>query len=232
MGRTSDEGPENWIIPKEFDNHDGDKHWTQTSTPLWDESILSWFVRTVRLNCADPDYIYRKILKIKVPFREIDKHNDAKRELLLKLRSFINTEMCGTLENLYVTQNTHLNRGWAVRYCPYCICDDPIPYFRYSWFFSKFCRIHRSQLIMMCPSCNSQIAFWKCNWKESIRHCYWCDYDFGTVKKERLELIRDIIIENTHHSQMIEFRRILLDELNDRSLDKKIPDIEEIEALI
>ena len=78
------------------------------------------------------------------------------------------------------------NRGFAVRFCPYCLREQE--YFRKKWrlAFSTACIKHRVFLLDRCPECGEPLTIqkWKDN-KENF-HCWKCGFDFKKAEAEKV----------------------------------------------
>ena len=71
----------------------------------------------------------------------------------------------------------------GLSFCPRCLAEDPVPYFRKQWrlAFITACQKHRCLLLDQCPHCHSKVYihrwdkgnydFWI---KNPITHCYYC----------------------------------------------------------
>lgn len=66
----------------------------------------------------------------------------------------------------------------GLRYCPICLKNDDIPYFRISWRlgYIPFCSEHNCYLLNRCPSCGEPIAFYKIKWNSNLKTCYNCGH--------------------------------------------------------
>jgi hypothetical protein len=80
------------------------------------------------------------------------------------------------------------HRPW-LQYCPYCLDDDPDPYFRRQWrlTFVTICPPHRCRLLDRCVACGAP-----CNIEhvpsdaDAITHCYHCQFDARQAQAPRL----------------------------------------------
>lgn len=54
-----------------------------------------------------------------------------------------------------------LHRGYALQYCPKCLQEDPIPYYRLAWRLAlyTFCPKHQILMADRCPHCQAPIEF-------------------------------------------------------------------------
>jgi len=78
------------------------------------------------------------------------------------------------------------NRGFAVRFCPYCLREQE--YFRKKWrlTFSTACTKHGVFLLDRCPECGEPLTIqkWR-NDKESF-HCWRCGFEFKKAEAEKV----------------------------------------------
>lgn len=60
-----------------------------------------------------------------------------------------------------IKHHHRLNTGYAIQYCPQCLAQDDIPYFRLAWrlAFYTFCPKHQIMMVDRCPHCGASIAF-------------------------------------------------------------------------
>jgi hypothetical protein len=104
------------------------------------------------------------------------------------------------------------HRPW-LQYCPYCLDDDPDPYFRRPWrlTFVTVCPPHRCRLLDRCVACGAP-----CNIHQvssdapAITHCYHCQFDARraraprlatTAGRYRLMQFQTLLIEGLHRGQ-------------------------------
>jgi hypothetical protein len=81
-----------------------------------------------------------------------------------------------------------LSRNWfGLQFCPHCLREDPIPYFRRSWrmAFLTICPKHWTPLLDRCPKCGSPAHFAGAEFRKPrskinrnpITLCYQCEFD-------------------------------------------------------
>jgi hypothetical protein len=77
--------------------------------------------------------------------------------------------------------------GFAQHYCPSCLANDGIPYYRRSWriAYCTWCPQHACMLHNSCFSCGSCVAFHRCDLGNfdisdvsSIHRCWHCGFDY------------------------------------------------------
>ena len=85
--------------------------------------------------------------------------------------------------------------GFGLQYCPRCLGQDRIPYFRKRWrvAFYLICTKHRVRLLDRCPRCDSVVAFHRIELGkpnvfqvESLAVCHMCGFDLSNAKAERV----------------------------------------------
>lgn len=78
------------------------------------------------------------------------------------------------------------NRGFAVRFCPYCLREQE--YFRKKWrlSFSTACIKHKVFLLDRCPQCGEPLTIQR--WRESKEnfHCWKCGFEFRKAEAEKV----------------------------------------------
>lgn len=211
-----------WNIPTEPYIEEKNDKWEYCPVPLQDETFLSWFVRLSKENCSDPRLLYIQLKK--VPYLRnnnldfigkklgsIQNNLKTQKEILSAIKPFIKESIHDFQTSQYKKDNPKdisefLNVPLKYpRYCPYCLEQDEIPYFRESWYFKPFlvCPLHQCLLIDTCPHCNTPIQFWNTSWKSDITSCSECGQSIftgviGTFKIQNLDyyaLIEQVFIE-------------------------------------
>lgn len=90
---------------------------------------------------------------------------------------------------LGIYHRTHRNLGLS--FCPTCLNEDEVPYFRRSWrlAFSVICVKHRIQMHNCCPQCGAAVTFFRHDFKDksdlhplNMAECYYCNYDLRLVQ--------------------------------------------------
>lgn len=78
--------------------------------------------------------------------------------------------------------NTERSNQGNIRYCPICLSES-IPYFRLYWRLGYYTACHSHQILLhnSCPSCNSQIRYFKD--KIQIERCYQCNAELSSAQK-------------------------------------------------
>ncbi len=204
-----------WEIPTEPYVEDMMDKWDFCPDALENESFLSWFTRLAKENCSDARLLYQQLmngsairnLKLKRYEKELESIQTDKKKLKLlveTLKPFITIEF----EKIYsISVPLHKsNNQWDFlntplnfpNFCPDCLKNDKIPYFRKNWFLKPYtvCQIHRCLLLKNCPHCNSFIKFWKTDWDEKITYCYNCHQDISK-NIDGVLYLQDIEFHNT-----------------------------------
>jgi hypothetical protein len=77
-------------------------------------------------------------------------------------------------------------KGYGLQFCPACLAEDAVPYFRKRWrvAFYTWCPRHNAMLYDRCPNCGASIAFHRRDLNAdsidsvgSIAQCWQCDFD-------------------------------------------------------
>ncbi|WP_240435095.1 MULTISPECIES: TniQ family protein [Ralstonia solanacearum species complex] len=75
--------------------------------------------------------------------------------------------------------------GPGLQFCPYCLREDPVPYFRLHWrvALQTFCERHHCLLLDRCPNCGACLFIQRVDAdlrrteSDGLCHCHNCDYD-------------------------------------------------------
>lgn len=97
----------------------------------------------------------------------------------------------GTLHWILVLQMYHRKRmGFGLQFCPACLAEDAIPYFRKRWriALNTVCTRHKTMLLDRCPSCGEAIAVHRLDFNQPnmmdeapVSFCHQCDFDLSTA---------------------------------------------------
>lgn len=95
--------------------------------------------------------------------------------------------MSGTLPWVLALKMYHRKReGYGLQFCPACLAEDTIPYFRKRWriAFNTVCLQHKSMLLDRCPQCHMAIAIHRVDMIKSqltevtpVCCCHECGFD-------------------------------------------------------
>ncbi len=168
-------------------------------TPLDDEVFSSWFVRLAYAHHIHPQTFINLYfgLKNRGRFRKnIDTSLDEK--LLKQIQTMCKNKI--NILNLtlktysgYLQEddiNIASNRFFShLRFCPMCLREDKIVYFRKKWnfTFSTICLKHNCFLYESCPKCNEQLSILKM-YKNDLpfNNCTKCGFELKKSRKLRV----------------------------------------------
>lgn len=95
--------------------------------------------------------------------------------------------LSSTLRWILALKVYHRTRqGYGLQFCPACLAEDEIPYFRKRWriALNTVCSKHGNMLFDRCPQCNVAVAFHRLDmaWMETIdvaplSYCHSCQFD-------------------------------------------------------
>jgi hypothetical protein len=93
----------------------------------------------------------------------------------------------GSLHWVLVLQMYHRERkGHGLQFCPTCLSEDAIPYFRKCWriALNTVCHVHGTMMLDRCPSCSAAIAVHRIDMREKnldvaglMYCCHLCGFD-------------------------------------------------------
>lgn len=97
----------------------------------------------------------------------------------------------GALHWILVLQMYHRKRnGHGLQFCPTCLAEDAIPYFRKCWriALNTVCTIHQTMLLDRCPACGASVAVHRLDMNEQdldmarfMSCCHACELDLRTA---------------------------------------------------
>jgi Zn ribbon nucleic-acid-binding protein len=95
--------------------------------------------------------------------------------------------MSGALHWILVLKMYHRKReGYGLQFCPTCLAEDAIPYFRTCWrvAFNTVCIRHGTMLLDRCPACGVAVAVHRIDMTRpdsieivSLSYCHACGFD-------------------------------------------------------
>ncbi len=216
----------NWVIPSEMLGVDTSEKWDYAPEPFNNESFLSWFSRLAKDNCSDVDLLYQKLKNpyytkrlseplLESHLRTLETDETIRNDLIEILSSYISFPAIQIKKLSFNILKKPAKWDYlnilleTPRFCPKCLAEDEIPYFRSYWFlkFVTYCEKHKILLKDVCPHCFSPIFFWKTPWNQTIESCYYCQEDL------RQDLIR-------YSKVKADFQKILLNIFKSGFLDK------------
>ena len=83
-----------------------------------------------------------------------------------------------------------IRRRYGLQYCPYCLAEDPVPYFRRNWRLAcmAICPRHRIQLHDRCSGCGEPVNFHRGELgrrnkriSDPVTRCPWCGHDLRST---------------------------------------------------
>lgn len=166
--------------------------WDSTPIMLPDESFSSWLTRLAKENYSDVNLLYKKYNKGKSNTITLNKELESiqytkktRIKFFKNISEFLKLEENQEriiLKSPFIESlpggkwNYFLQPLKYPNYCPQCLNNDIIPYFRYYWYlrFYAVCHIHHIVLKECCPHCHSPIKFWMTEWGVPMIQCYNC----------------------------------------------------------
>jgi hypothetical protein len=183
--------------------------------PKEDELFSSWLVRLAYSHQLKPYIFYRMLFpKFNICNIDIDKSVSDKFIQLLELKTtatydeLLSTTLKFYEGNLYLKNNPYSNIKWLLQlksahkayesfgivFCPECLKNDKIPYFRKHWrlSISIICVKCGIYLHEKCPNCLKSICFYKNDSREETEHiehslinCNNCHFDLSNAISKR-----------------------------------------------
>lgn len=159
------------------------KYWPLRPPILPGEVLTSWLVRVAHAHLLSAQIFYDRTIGHSHPIwsRDLDRHppmwlmqllaqKTGKR--LADLQALTLIEYKGTLFNrkapfgkqdwvLPINKYHRIHQGFGMQFCPLCLREDTIPYFRKVWRLAlyTFCPSHNIILHDRCPQCGKGVAF-------------------------------------------------------------------------
>ena len=204
--------------------------WPIRFKPYSDELLSSWLIRLIHAYGMEPDRFCARVWR-RYGFwqRDLDKGMDD--ELLLVLAEKTATPrdriLATTFRGYAGYHETQLSDAareptpwlryfglWSPRidspwlqYCPYCLREDAVPYFRRHWrlAFVAVCILHRRRLLDRCTNCMALVRFHQLAPDvESITQCYNCLSDLRSASSVPLGF-------RIEDGDLLDFQSLLLD---------------------
>ena len=164
--------------------------------PLKDELLSSWIVRTAYAHKTHPHTFVNQYLDYR-PYsffltesditldEEMIKTIEDKSQHKIDIHSLILTTYSGFLqENIYDNNPTIFFTHQ--KYCPVCLREDKIPYFRKKWrvIFYNICHKHDCRLYEHCPTCKTKLDISKMHDnKLPYTYCHHCGFELKKSRK-------------------------------------------------
>lgn len=185
-----------------------DKEFLARPSPQKNELLSSWLVRIARLhdtkttsftNMHFKEYpkniIWQRDLDIWCPetlITRLSQKSHLSKEQIFKmtLRSYegkLREHIHGKTRTHFIQSlgnYCHIKRNGGLRFCPECLKEDKIPYFRKEWRLSFYtaCTKHQCFLHNRCPTCNSPLTISKSYNENDFTFCYKCGTDLKQIK--------------------------------------------------
>jgi hypothetical protein len=181
--------------------------WPAHPHPLPDELLSSWIVRVAQANAiklqtlcwqlfgedrspwnwdidrSAPLWLQRTLRKYTVRSYWDVFHTTL---LTYKGRLYPRRRLCGQLYWLLPIKAHGMRRmAFSLQFCPACLAEDSIPYFRKQWRLALFtyCPKHQCELYDECPSCHEQIVIHRGDFGRELKDalpmhvCHFCRTD-------------------------------------------------------
>jgi hypothetical protein len=201
------------------------KTWSCAKTPLWpvrykpmpDELLSSWIVRLAHGHGMRAKSFCNLALGAKTRVMTVDVDRFSPEWLLASLAFHTGTRLevvrqttlrayegmlypqfhtAGCLPwviSVKLPRNARLGPG--LQFCPYCLRDDPVPYFRLHWRVAllTFCERHHCLLLDRCPNCGACLFIQRVDTdlrrteSDGICHCHNCDCDLRHADATRID---------------------------------------------
>lgn len=200
--------------------------WPIRYKPLPDELLSSWLVRLARGHGLRVQTFCNLIFgnQLQVWNRDIDRLGPdwivdvlsertgtplvVARETTLRSyegRLYPEFRASGSLQWITTLQVFHRTRqGFGMQYCPQCLLEDAIPYFRKSWrvAFMTTCPTHCCMLRDRCGECGAGVAFHRGDMgnlqgqqRESIADCFACGASLSSELVDPIECYEPAILD-------------------------------------
>ena len=168
------------------------RRWPVDVRPALGELLSSWLHRLAHANGVPPRYFGAVLGAAGEAWSaQLDRHlPEAVRRLLLDHSSICPEELDGlclgpsqlSVLRLRLRTRPHdaatstAQSAW-LQYCPVCLRDDEVPYFRCSWTLATrvSCFHHSCRLRDRCPSCGQGLAPFKRDRLLPQQYCNFCD---------------------------------------------------------
>jgi hypothetical protein len=188
------------------------KRFNYRLTPQNDELLSSWLTRIALAHLTDPATfvnLYLPEWKNILWTKDVDISANEKLLEVLESKCLLSNEILNnlTLKSYQgylaeeITANTRIpflqpliihSRiacGYGLRFCPLCLKEDKVKYFRKKWrlSFSTACIVHGCFLLDRCPECGIPITLRRSYYYRNFPVCHKCGSDFAKSKPEFVE---------------------------------------------
>ena len=178
-------------------------------TPLPQELFSSWFIRTAYAHQTHPhtfENLYLALPK-KLFSKDIDVSIDQDTMQCIEKKCRFTVDLSQLTMQSYDTylqervipngQNKYIT---TLRYCPECLREDKVPYFRKTWkiLFSTLCMEHHCFLHERCPKCMRSLDISKMyKNKHPFTSCHYCGFDLKKTRRKPIPRSYMMYIEPT-----------------------------------
>lgn len=183
--------------------------WPGRPRPLPGETFSSWFARVAASNGLTPAELHEvATLGTYLHSRDLDRLDDH--DLLARLSSATGIKVAiladATLgrwaERIYDSDEARVRLPWlpsvgtertrpsyGQQFCPLCLAEDQVPYFRLRWrlHFVTACERHHVFLLDRCPGCHEPIHPLKAVRTQHGLECHKCGINLSITTTERAE---------------------------------------------
>ena len=186
-----------------------DKPFIVKPKPQEDELLSSWLVRVALahdtlpwsfMNLHFPEYHnipFSRDLDVWAPDDLLNKiaiksNHTFETIYALTLRSYIGTVFlkfnpsCGNAHFSYIKVKGRSNKLYGQKYCPICLEENEIPYFRKTWRLKSvdLCKIHQRKLLDRCCQCGKPISLYKFGKNgQGFMECWHCGSNLSKTKR-------------------------------------------------
>jgi hypothetical protein len=187
--------------------------WPAHPKPLPDELLSSWIVRVATANGIKLQTLARMLFGAdRTPWnRDIDRSAPAwltralSKHTGIPAGEILETTLMTYAGRLHPHPRISGHLGWVLtirtngtkrqafgqQYCPACLADDPIPYFRKRWrvALSTYCPVHRIELHDACPDCGSPVMHYRGDFGRELKDawpmsaCHACRADLRDAER-------------------------------------------------
>lgn len=200
--------------------------WPIRYKPLSDELLSSWLVRLARGHGLRVQTFCNLIFgnQLQVWNRDVDRLGPGWLVDVLSARTGTPIEVArgttlrsyegrlypvfrasGALQWITTLQMFHRTRqGFGMQYCPQCLFEDRVPYFRKAWrvAFVTTCSTHQCMLRDRCVGCGAGVAFHRGDMgnllgqhRESIADCFACGASLASDLVDSVESYEPIVMD-------------------------------------
>lgn len=167
------------------------ENFTIIPIPFEDELLSSWIVRTAYAHQTHPHTFTNQYLNFRKHsffLTESDMTLDEQMIQMLEAKSLYKVDVRSLMLKSYsgyiqetLFDNVPLTFFTPLKFCPMCLQEDKIPYFRKRWrvIFYTICHKHNCYLYEKCSVCGAKIDISQMYYnKERYVHCHKCGLDF------------------------------------------------------